>query len=173
MIAVVALVLLVCSGAGIYLTVGVGPATSTPAPATAEELLLQLQQQQLLQQQQTQTLPPSTVPPLCPNNYNPVVDINGKVYQNSCYAQSVGAVFAPTPYTTSPAPALTPANGTLNPVIAALLNRMPAATSTGTALDRSSPLVVQQAGRQSLRGGRVVQGGRGGGAQGSGSVAPS
>jgi hypothetical protein len=28
-----------------------------------------------------------------------VKDINGKIYKNSCYAQSVGAQFAPTPLT--------------------------------------------------------------------------
>jgi type II secretory pathway pseudopilin PulG len=47
------------------------------------------------------TSPPMTEAPLCPENYAPVKDINGKMYKNACYAQSVGAQFAPTPMTQS------------------------------------------------------------------------
>lgn len=73
-----------------------------------------------------QTSPPVTPAPLCPENYNPVIDINGKVYKNVCYAQSVGAQFAPTPYT---------GTGTVtDPVAVEILKNLPRAQGSRTVL---------------------------------------
>ena len=158
MIAAVALVALVSCGAGVYFSVGINPAsTPTPAP-TLQQQLLALQQQAL-----APTFAPSTPVPLCPNNDAPVVDINGKVYKNACYAQSVGAQFAPTPFTSTPGPVsttLTPAGATVNPAVAALLASMPSAAGAGTALNRSAPVLVQRGGTQNIHGGQVSQGGK-------------
>lgn len=138
-------------GAGLYFQVGVG--TTTPAPSLADQLAAMQQQQQALAD--TQTTGP-TPPPLCPEDYDPVVDINGKVYKNSCYALSVGAQFAPQRLN-SAAPTAA-AGPTIKPALAALLARMPSASGTNSALNRSAPAIVQRGPRQVLQGGRVVQG---------------
>lgn len=103
-------------------------------------------------QMQAITNPPATSAPLCPNNYAPVTDRYGKVYQNACYADSVGAQYAPTPYTTVPvAPGV-------DPTTTALLARLPAGVSlpAGIRVTRA-PVVINQAG-QRVGGGILVQG---------------
>lgn len=91
--------------------------------------------------------------PLCPENYDPVVDVYGKIYKNICYAQSVGAQFAPTPYTGTGAIS--------DPVTASLLKNIPKALGSRTILGPSAPTtgatVVQGRGGQTVGG--VTQGG--------------
>ena len=110
-------------------------------------------QSQAIVQAQIVTDPPATSSPLCPNNYAPVKDRYGKVYQNSCYADSVGAQYAPTPYTTMPAAP------DVDPVTKALLARLAPGTTlppgTGVKVTRK-PVVINQ-GAQKFEGGTFSQ----------------
>lgn len=115
-------------------------------------------QTQTVTQVQAVTNPPVTSTPLCPNNYAPVVDRNGKIFQNSCYADSVGAQYAPTPYTTAPT-AGGGAASSVDPVTAALLARLaPGVTlppGTGARATRK-PVVINQGARK-FEGGTFAQ----------------
>lgn len=115
-------------------------------------------QSQAMTQVQAVTNPPATSSPLCPNNYLPVTDRNGKIYQNSCYADSVGAQYAPTPYTTAPT-AGGGATSAVDPVTAALLARLaPGMTlPPGTGVRTTKKPVVINQGAQKFEGGSFVQ----------------
>lgn len=104
---------------------------SQPSVAALQETVASLQSQ--LASSQVAETPQATSAPLCPENYSPVVDINGKVYKNACYAQSVGAQFAPTPYTGT--------GSVSDPVAAELLKNIPKADGSKTTMSPGSAAI--------------------------------
>lgn len=135
---------LMSAGAALYfMKKGTGQ-DMTAAPMTASQIAAL----------QATTNPPATSAPLCPNNYAPVVDRFGKIFQNACYADSVGAQYAPVPYTTVPtAPGI-------DPTTAALLARIPGGSNIAAgAVARVTrvPVTINQ-GAQKIGGGSFTQG---------------
>jgi uncharacterized membrane protein len=100
---IVVVVLVICSVAGYFVMSQMSKPASQSGQSNAElQATIASLQSQLNSSPATLhavTPEPQTEAPLCPENYAPVKDINGKIYKNSCYAQSVGAQFAPTPLT--------------------------------------------------------------------------
>lgn len=136
-----AVVVLCVVGAAIYFSVKPAAAPQTPAPSVAD-IVAQIQAASAAA---TPTPTPQTLAPLCPENVAPVIDADGKVYKNVCYAQSVNAK----------GPLVPSAVGQPFPGASSLVG-IPRAVGTQTALGTSAPVVYQGKGGQTING--VVQG---------------
>lgn len=86
----------------------------------------------------TATPTPETLQPLCPENLAPVLDADGKIYKNVCYAMSTNA------------------KGPLVPSPVGQPGGIPSAVGTDTSLATSAPVIYQGKGGQSVNG--IVQG---------------
>jgi hypothetical protein len=137
----VAVVVLCVVGAAIYFSMKPATPPQTTAPSVAD-IVAQIQAASAAS---TPTPLPQTLAPLCPENVAPVIDADGKVYKNVCYAQSVNAK----------GPLVPSAVGQPFPGASSLVG-IPRAVGTQTALGTSAPVVYQGKGGQSING--VVQG---------------
>jgi len=132
---VIAGVVLLCVvGAAIFFSMKSGPATQPPAGPSVEDLIAQIQAQTGAS---TPTPTPQTLAPLCPENVAPVLDADGKIYKNVCYAQSVNAK---------------------GPLVPSPVGQggIPGAVGTDTSLSTSAPVIWQGKGGQSVPG--ITQG---------------
>ena len=132
---VIAGVVLLCVvGAAIYFSMK-SPSTQAPAGPSAADIVAEIQSQTAAS---TPTPTPETLPPLCPENVAPVLDADGKIYKNICYAQSVNA------------------KGPLVPSPVGQPGGIPGAVGTDTSLSTSAPVIYQGKGGQSVGG--ITQG---------------
>lgn len=127
-----AVVVLCVVGGAIFMSAK--PAAPVAQAPSIDDILAQVQ----AATPATATPTPETLPPLCPENIAPVLDADGKIYKNVCYAQSVGA------------------KGPLVPSPVGQPGSIPGAVGTETKLATSAPVIYQGKGGQSVNG--ITQG---------------